>query len=95
MLVQVQGACRKHCAGRKAESHVQKVNNTCTLGRYKRKMDGLHVSPCETEDMMSNRIHKELATLKRKVKRLTKQLADLEHLVNVAIAHFPEVRYKH
>ena len=49
---------------------------------------------CESEDVMSNRIHKELATLKRKVKRLTKQLADLEHLVNVAIAHFPEVKYR-
>lgn len=44
--------------------------------------------------LRSNHIHRELAALKRKVKRLTKQLADLEHLVNVAIAHFPEVKYR-
>ena len=51
---------------------------------------------CESEDVpvSSTRIQRELAALKRKVKKLTKQLADLEHLVNVAIAHFPEVKYR-
>ena len=48
----------------------------------------------EDVPVSSTRIHRELAALKRKVKRLTKQLADLEHLVNVAIAHFPEVKYR-